>query len=141
VAGSETADALRRVPILADLDEADLAELAERFQEHTFPAGTTITREGERGARVLAFFLIVGGTASVTRAGAPLATLGAGDHFGEIALFRDEPRMATVFADSERRCLALSSWEFRPFVESHPDVARRMLEAMALRLEEARRLD
>jgi CRP-like cAMP-binding protein len=127
-------DALSRVPLLATLNNAQLRELAEVFRDQVFDAGSTIIREGERGARVLAFFIVVDGEAAVSRDGEQLAVLGPGEHFGEIALFNDVPRRATVTASTELRCLAISSWEFRPFVESHPEVAWRLLESMAERL-------
>jgi CRP-like cAMP-binding protein len=135
VAG-EIVEALRRVPLLAGLDEAELTELAGSFRERTFPVGATLTREGERGARVIAFFIIRTGTAQVSKNGVQVATLGPGDHVGEIGLFHDVPRTATVTASTELDCLALGSWEFRPFVESHPTVAWRLLESMSERLAE-----
>jgi CRP-like cAMP-binding protein len=127
-------DALARVPLLAALSHAQLRELAEVFREQIFEPGSTVIREGERGARVLAFFIVVEGEATVSLGGQQLAVLGQGEHFGEIALFNDVPRRATVTASTELRCLALSSWEFRPFVESHPEVAWRLLQSMAERL-------
>jgi CRP/FNR family cyclic AMP-dependent transcriptional regulator len=132
-----TVDALAGVPLFAGLERTELERLAERFRAHTFPAGTEVTIEGRRGARVLAFFVITEGSATVTKAGKPLATLGPGDHFGEVALFDDVPRMATVTADTDLACLALGSWEFRPFVEENPTVGWRMLETMSRRLDEA----
>jgi CRP-like cAMP-binding protein len=93
-----------------------------------------LIREGERGARVLAFFIVVDGRVVVSVGGEERARLGPGDHFGEIALFHDVPRMATVTAATDLRCLAIGSWQFRPFVESHPEVAWRLLETMAERL-------
>ena len=62
------------------------------------------------------------------------AVLGPGDHFGEIALFYDEPRTAMVTADTELRCFALGAWEFRPFVEANPQIAWPIMESMAQRL-------
>ncbi len=130
----EIVDALGRVPLLAGLERAELEELAGHFGKHTFPAGSELTREGERGARVLAFFLITSGRATVTKAGVEVGTAGPGDHIGEIGLFQDVPRTATVTAQTELECLAFGSWEFRPFVESHPTVAWRLLESMSRRL-------
>ena len=128
-------DALRTVPLFSELEQDDLESLAEQFREHTFPAGSAVTVEGQRGARILAFFIVTAGTVVVTKDGRELATLGPGDHFGEIALLRDMPRTATVIADSELRCLALGSWDFRPLVERRPEIAWRLLEAMSERLE------
>jgi len=65
------------------------------------------------------------------------ARLGPGDHFGEIALIADKGRTATVTAESELRCYGLTRWEFRPVVESNPQVAWKMLEAVARMVREA----
>ena len=133
-------DVVRGVPLFAGLPEADLEAVAALFGEQTFPAGATITREGERGARVLAFFVITEGAAEVAQGAARVATLGPGDHFGEIGLFEDVPRTATVTAASDLTCLTLAAWRFRPFLEANPQVAVRLLEEMARRLEELREL-
>ncbi len=127
-------EALSQVPLLAGLERPELERLATQFKEHTFSQGATITREGERGARVLAFFVIADGSASVVVGGERRAVLGPGDYFGEIALFYDQPRTATVTADNELRCFALGAWEFRPFVEANPQVAWPIMESMAQRL-------
>ena len=137
---SSTAETLGRVPIFAGLEKRDLERLAGLFGEHRFPAGSVITREGERGARVLAFFIIVEGTATVSKGNQRVASLGPGDYFGEIALFQDVPRTATVTAHTNLTCLAVSSWDFRPFVEQSPAVGWRMLETMAKRLAELQAL-
>jgi CRP/FNR family cyclic AMP-dependent transcriptional regulator len=127
-------DALTQVPLLAGLERPELERLGGLFKEHAFPEGAVITREGERGVRVLAFFVIAEGTVSVTVGGQRRAQLGPGDHFGEIALFYDQPRTATVVAETDLRCFALGAWEFRPFVESHPEIAWPIMESMAQRL-------
>jgi CRP/FNR family transcriptional regulator, cyclic AMP receptor protein len=127
-------DFLRNVPLFAGLDRPELKRLAGLLKEHTFPEGAVVTRQGERGPRVLAFFVIAEGTASVVVGGETKAVLGPGDHFGEIGLFYDEPRSATVSTESDLRCYALSAWDFRPFVEANPQVAWPILETMAHRL-------
>ena len=124
---------LAQLSIFSGLELSDFVELGEQFKEHTFPAGAVICTEGEPGPRVLAFFVIVEGSATVTAGGRVKATLGPGDHFGEMALLYDVPRQATVTADTDLQCLAISAWEFRPFVESHPKVAWKMLEELAKR--------
>jgi CRP/FNR family transcriptional regulator, cyclic AMP receptor protein len=127
-------DVLSQVPFLAGLERAELERLAGRFKERTFPQGAVVTREGERGARVLAFFVIAEGSASVVVGGETKAVLGPGDYFGEIGLFYDEPRTATVTADADLRCYALGAWDFKPFVEENPQIAWPMMETMAQRI-------
>jgi CRP-like cAMP-binding protein len=133
---TDRVEVLMRVGVLEGLSSVELNGIADLFRERTFEAGSTVVREGERGARVLAFFIVVDGEAVVSIGGEEVVTLGAGDHFGEMALFSDRPRAATVRAATELRCLALASWEFRSFVEAHPPVAWRLLETMAARAAE-----
>ena len=99
--------------------------------EFTLAPGETIASEGQRG---IGFFLIESGQAKVTVGGEERGALGAGDYFGEIALIDDGPRSATVTADSELRCWGLTSWEFKPIVETNAEIAWKLLEALAKRL-------
>jgi CRP-like cAMP-binding protein len=125
---------LRNVPLFSDLDERDLESLAEEFNERRFSAGDTVALEGEGG---LMFFVVESGEASVEVQGEEVGKLGAGDYFGEIALIDRRPRTATVKAVSDLRTFGLPVFVFRPFVESRPQVAWKLLEAMADRLEAA----
>jgi CRP/FNR family transcriptional regulator, cyclic AMP receptor protein len=132
--GTSPADALRRVPIFAGLSEQDLEGLARRMKERRFSEGSVVTTEGAGAA---GFFVIVEGNANVTVAGEERATLGPGDYFGEIALIDEGTRSATITAATDLDCYGLTAWEFRPFVEEHPQVAWALLQTLARRLREA----
>jgi CRP-like cAMP-binding protein len=132
----DTVEALARVPLLAGIERRDLEGLARSFRERLFQEGDVITREGEEG---LGFFVIVEGSANVTVTGEQRASLGPGDAFGEMALIDQGPRSATVVASTDLRCLALTPWEFRPFVEEHPGVAWALLQTLAKRLRSSER--
>jgi CRP-like cAMP-binding protein len=123
-------EAIGRVSLFEKLSSRDRQRLAGSMHERTFPVGTVITQIGQEG---VAFFIIDSGTASVEIAGRAVRTLGAGDHFGEIALIDDGPRTARITADSDVKCYALTAWEFRPFVQSHPDVAWALLQTLVRR--------
>jgi CRP/FNR family transcriptional regulator, cyclic AMP receptor protein len=125
---------LRKVGLFSDLDEKDLQSLAEEFNERSFSQGQTIALEGAGG---LMFFVVESGEASVEVHGEEVATLGPGDSFGEVALIDRRPRTATVTATSDLRTYGLPVFVFRPFVEARPQVAWKLLEAMADRLEAA----
>ena len=129
-----TPELLRNVRLFADLEDKDLVSLADEFNERRFSEGDTIALEGEGG---LMFFVVESGEASVEIHGEEVATLGPGASFGEIALIDRRPRTATVTARSDIKAYGLPVFVFRPFVESRPDVAWKLLEAMADRLEAA----
>ncbi len=122
---------LRNVGLFSDLDERDLESLADEFNERSFSAGDKITLEGEGG---LMFFVVESGELSVEAHGEPVATLGPGSSFGEIALIDRRPRTATVAAVTDVKAYGLPVFVFRPFVEARPEVAWKLLEAMADRL-------
>lgn len=127
-------DVVKGVPLFAGLSQRELRSLARRFREQIVKAGDDVVTEGRGGA---GFFVIADGTAQVTSGGRTVRTLGPGDHFGEVSLIDAGPRSASVVASSDLTLLGLSSWEFRPFVEEHPNVAWKLLQALADRLREA----
>jgi len=129
-----TPDLLRNVRLFSELDERDLESLADEFNERRFSAGDKIALEGKGG---LMFFVVESGEASVEVHGEEVATLGPGSAFGEIALIDRRPRTATVTAVSDLTTYGLPVFVFRPFVEARPQVAWKLLEAMADRLEAA----
>ena len=81
--------------------------------------------------------MIESGEAAVSVRGSERGSLGPGDYFGEIALIDDGARSATITAVSDLRCYGLTSWEFRPLVESNASIAWKLLETMAKRLRAA----
>jgi CRP-like cAMP-binding protein len=131
---SAPAELVQGAPLFADLDRRELQSLANSMKERTFTAGQPIAVEGQTG---IGFFVIAEGTAKVTQGDQDRGTLGPGDHFGEIALIDDGMRTASVTADSQLKVYGLTSWEFRPLVESNASIAWKLLQTMAKRLREA----
>jgi CRP/FNR family transcriptional regulator, cyclic AMP receptor protein len=127
-------DVLRRVPLFAGLGDRDLAQLADRFHERSFPEGAVVLEEDAAGTT---FFVIADGDASVSVRGEVRATLGPGDYFGEMAVIDEGVRTASVTAATDLRTFFLTPWEFRPFVEEHPEVAWKLLQNLARRLRAA----
>ena len=126
--------ALRRVQLFADMDRREAEQIARVIKERRFAKGETVIMEGSGGA---AFFFIESGEAKVSRKGVEIATLGPGDHFGEIALIDGGPRSATVTAMSDLVCYGITFWEFRPLVEKNGTMAWKLLQALAKRLRTA----
>ena len=124
-------DLLRNVPLFSGLDDKELESLADEFNERRFSPGDSITLEGEGG---LMFFVVESGEATVEIHGEEVGNLGPGSAFGEIALIDRRPRTATVTAQSELTTFGLPVFVFRPYIEARPQVAWKLLEAMADRL-------
>jgi CRP-like cAMP-binding protein len=127
--------ALKRVPLFADLGDHELAEIARLFKERRFAAGDTVVQEGSGGA---AFFVIDSGEAVVIVNGEERSTLAAGDHFGEIALIDEGPRMATITASSDLVCYGVTFWDFRPLVEHNGVIGWKLLQSLAKMYRDAR---
>jgi CRP-like cAMP-binding protein len=127
-------DALRKVPMFSGLEDDDLERLGRQMKERRFSEGSAVTSEGAGGA---GFFVIVDGNATVSVGDEVVGQLGPGDHFGEIALIDEGTRSASIVAATDLTCYGLTVWEFRPFVEEHPQVAWAMLQTFARRLRDA----
>jgi CRP-like cAMP-binding protein len=127
-------DSLREVPLFADLAARDLKRLADSMNEMSFTAGQEVVAQGKGG---IGFFVILDGAARVSQAGEEVGHLTAGDYFGEMALIDGDLRTASVHAESDLRCAAMTSWHFRPFVKDHPDVAWALLTALVKRVRDA----
>lgn len=121
-------EVLRKVPLFQDFDDDDLERLSRQMKERTFPEGAAVTTEGDTGA---GFFVIAEGNATVSVGGETKTSLGPGDYFGEIALIDEGVRSASITAATDLRCYGLTPWEFRPFVEEHPQVAWKLLKTLA----------
>jgi CRP/FNR family transcriptional regulator, cyclic AMP receptor protein len=124
-------EALRRSPLFEGLAKRQLIEVARLTDDLDVPIGTVLCREGAAGHE---FFVLVEGEAAVTRNGHHVATLGAGEFFGEIALLEPVRRTATVTAISQLRFFLVSDRAFKRLIDTDPEIERRILRALARRL-------
>jgi CRP-like cAMP-binding protein len=123
---------LRRVPLFRELSKRDLEEVAKIADELDFKEGKSLTTEGAAGRE---FFVIVEGTAEVTRGQRKLRTLSDGDFFGEISLITRLPRTATVTTASPVRALVVTDRSFRSLLEHQPGIQAKVLSALGERLD------
>jgi CRP/FNR family transcriptional regulator, cyclic AMP receptor protein len=126
-----SAELLEHVPLFAGLDKKELEEIADSMRERRYAAGDTVTEEGASAA---GFFVVDEGTAAVTVGGTARGTIGPGDYFGEIALITESARTATIVAETDMLCYGMTTWDFRPLVESNSTIAWKLLTAMADKL-------
>jgi CRP/FNR family cyclic AMP-dependent transcriptional regulator len=128
---SEYLDHLARVPLFSACNKAELKNLAGRTTDIKVDAGQVIIRE-HQGA--YDFFVVFEGQAEVTREGKPVAVIGPGDFFGELALLDRGLRDATVTALTPMEIIVLSQWDFEQALDEAPRMTRKLLTGMARRL-------
>jgi CRP/FNR family transcriptional regulator, cyclic AMP receptor protein len=100
---------LRQLPIFASLPKRALATASSLLTPVTFDDGDVLCEEGHRGREA---FIVVSGSAAVSRGDEVLATVGAGDLVGELALLGNGLRTASVTAIEPVRAYVMSAQEF-----------------------------
>lgn len=116
---------LRSLPILGQVDEARLAELAPCFATENYPAGRDIVRQGDPGDK---FYILVRGKVEIIRSDGlqqearRIAILHDGDYFGEITLLTGFPRTATVRTLTLCTCISLERVHFNRLLERFPEL-------------------
>jgi CRP/FNR family transcriptional regulator len=126
------AEGIREISVFTDFDESQRACIAGACSELDVELGTRLTEQGENG---YAMFAVTSGTADVFRDGELVRTLGAGDVFGEIAVFFGGQRTATVVATSRMRLVMLYNGELASLDREVPEVGKALRASVAERLE------
>jgi len=126
---------LKRVPMFEGLGAGDVQRVVAALVPRTMLAGETIIRQGERGDSL---YLVARGVVAVLVArdggqAARVASLHAGDFFGEMALLTDEPRSATVRAATDCRLFELSRADVYKLCDACPGVREALEHAAAER--------
>jgi len=127
---------LRAVSILQGLDDALLAEIAERAVTENVMEERLVIQEGDPGEK---FYVIVWGKVAVTRMDGEgrerrLAVLHDGDHFGEIALLKNVPRTATVRTLTPCVFLTLQRGQFLTLLQRRPHLLQTLQEVHLARI-------
>ena len=128
---NEKVEWIRHVPLFSQCSRRELAQIAGLADEIDLRDGKVLIREGERGRE---FFVLLEGSAEVTKDGRRINTLGPGDFFGEIALVSQSPRTATVTATSPVHTLVITDRSFRRLLDESPKIQIKVMEALAERL-------
>jgi CRP/FNR family transcriptional regulator, cyclic AMP receptor protein len=135
---AEVVELLARVPVFSTVEGGDLERMAQLAVPRSFEPGQVVFREGDRSDTC--YVLHAGRARAVHQHGdgrtITLATFGPGDIFGELALFEDERRSATVEALGPMSAVALLGPDMRRLIEEHPQIAMRLLIGLGRRLRE-----
>jgi len=137
--GQSPVELLRSVPLFADLEADELENFSHVAVARSFPAGTRVFHEGDHSD---ACYIVRDGSFRVTREHSDgraitLATLAAGDIFGELAMLDGEVRSASVEALTDGELLALPGGEVRALLARHPEITVKLVAALVRRLRTA----
>lgn len=134
----ETRALLHQVPAFSTLAEEDLARVAEVTVPRHFEAGVAVFHEGDQSDTC---YIVRTGHVRAIREHTDgrtitLATFGPGEIFGELAIFDEERRSATIECLEETDVVAILSNDMRRMLREHPDIAVKLLAALSRRLRE-----
>jgi CRP/FNR family transcriptional regulator, cyclic AMP receptor protein len=135
----DTASLLARVPVFDELGPDDLRRVADLTVPRRFEPGEVVFREGDDSDTC---YVVNSGHARALREHPDgrqitLATFGPGDIFGELAMFDDERRSATVEATDALEVLGILGPDMRRLLRRHPDMAVMLVIALGRRLRAA----
>ena len=130
---------LGNVPVFETLAPEDLERVAQVAVPRSFAAGHVVFREGDDSDTC---YVVQRGHARACRSHTDgrtitLATFGAGDIFGELAMFDDETRSATVEAVDDLDLVAILSRDMHRLMREHPDISAKLVIALGRRLRAA----
>ncbi len=132
----DTVALLRRVPVFSTLAEDDLGRVADVAVPRRFAAAEVVFREGDESNTC---YIVRSGKARAIRAhtdgrSITLANFGPGDIFGELAMFDNERRSATVETLAVTEVIAILGGDMRRLMREHPEIAVKLIAALAQRL-------
>ena len=135
----ETAALLGRVPVFEALRPEDLVRVADVAVPRSFRGGEVVFREGDDSDTC---YVVRSGHARAVREHGDgrqitLATFGPGDFFGELAMFDDERRSATVEAVDALDVLGIPGVDMRVLLSRHPEIAVKLVISLGRRLRAA----
>jgi CRP/FNR family transcriptional regulator, cyclic AMP receptor protein len=134
----DTIALLHRVPAFSTLGDEELAEVAAVAVPRQFGSGEVVFREGDESDTC---YIVRSGHARAIREhpdgrSITLATFGPGEIFGELAMFDNERRSATVEAIESTEAIAILGGDMRRLLRAHADIAVKLISALGRRLRE-----
>ena len=127
---------LNGIAIFENLSDEDMRFLTERAAVRSYPKGAIVVNEGDDGNSL---FVIQSGSVKAylsddTGKEVVLSTQGPGEYFGDLALFDDAPRSASVAALEPCKLMVISKAQLREALAARPEIALALLKGLALRV-------
>ena len=117
-------ETLARMPLFRPLNDREILRVLQVTDVASFQNGERVINEGETGEEL---FIVLSGQLKVTRGGADLATFKPGDHVGEMALVRSQPRSATVVSDGPSELMVIRRPDFFEILRKEHQLAVKLL--------------
>jgi len=134
---------LAQIPLFDTLAPEDLEALGQRMTERTFAPGDAVFQQGDKGSSM---YVVLSGAVQIFLPGkgdeprVVLKDARTGEYFGELSLFDDKPRSASVEAVVETKLLELTREDFGDHLSRSKNAAMAILAEMAERLRETNAL-
>lgn len=109
-----------KVPIFSELDKGTISEIAKLLVVKRFTKDEVIIKKGDRGDAM--YFILDGEVSVIIKKDSDPIVLKQGDFFGEIALFKDVKRTASVKANKRCETLELNTYDLRRLIQSRPEI-------------------
>ena len=132
----ENVELLKKIEMFKGLTSFEIIKVGKLIKSKNFKAGTQVVKAGEQGESL---FIVKEGTVRVSNVNKDgkeetLATLGLGDHFGEVSLLDRQPRSADVFAESDAKLLEISKKDLEGLLLSDKEISLKVYKAFAIAL-------
>lgn len=127
---------LKGIGVFENLSDEQIGLLTERAVVRTYPKGAIIVNEGDQGNSM---FVVQSGSVKAflsdeTGKEVVLSTQGPGEYFGDLALFDDQPRSASVMTLESCKVMMISKTQLREAIDEDPEIGFLLLKGLARRV-------
>jgi CRP-like cAMP-binding protein len=117
-------DTLARMPLFRPLNDREILRVLQVTDVVVYKDAETVITQGERGEEL---YIVLSGTVDIMRGDAKLTSLSPGEHFGEMALIRAQPRSATVKSNGNSEVMVLRRPDFFEILRNEHQLAVKLL--------------
>lgn len=122
---------LGKISIFSGIEVEQLLGVAEISEEVSFDEGAVVFSQGEPASDL---YVVLSGSVDVLVGTHPVATLGPGQCFGELAILDRLTRTATIQASEPLKCLKIARSDFEDLLDISPDLSKAIMKVLSARL-------
>jgi len=117
-------EVLKGMQLFRYLSYKELVRVMNITETRSYEAGEEIFAEGSPGE---AMYVVISGRVALSKDDVPVAELGQGQHFGEMALIDRTVRSLTASAMDSSRLIAIKRKEFYSIIKKEPSLSVKLL--------------